>query len=304
MENNNIFAKMNVVRTELSKYLKKGGKNNYSNYSYFQLDDFIPTLLQLCNDNGLFTQFWIGRDKVEMPTETVEVTTTDSESNTINTKTIKENFQYAEFAHLMIYDVESQDTMEFTKETANCSLSGAQPIQNLGSKTTYMKRYMYMDAFEIVENDKIEEETGKPAPKVEKKTTKSSKPKVEAVATQPVYTEAPTVESMYEVNNMVEPTIAYNTGSGLAASSTPISMEATQPTNVSPVVEASVEVQTEALMSMETKMELANMFKEAGLDPRTTIAEFTQALGVQDVPFLKESDKERIIELFNKKVGK
>jgi hypothetical protein len=43
MENNNIFAKMNVVRTELSKYLKKGGKNNYSNYSYFQLDDFIPT---------------------------------------------------------------------------------------------------------------------------------------------------------------------------------------------------------------------------------------------------------------------
>ena len=108
---------------------------------------------------------------------------------------------------------------------------------------------------------------------------------------------------MYEANNITEPTIAYNTGSGLAVSPTPISMEATQPTNVSPVVEASVEVQTEALMSMETKMELANMFKEAGLDPRTTIAEFTQALGVQDVPFLKESDKERIIELFNKKIG-
>lgn len=291
MENNNIFAKMNVVRTELSKYLKKGGKNNYSNYSYFQLDDFIPTLLQLCNDNGLFTQFWIGRDKVDMPTETVEVTTTDSEGNTINTKTIKENFQYAEFAHLMIYDVESQDTMEFTKETANCSLSGAQPIQNLGSKTTYMKRYMYMDAFEIVENDKIEEETGKPAPKVEKKTTKSSKPKVEAVATQPVYTEAPTVEAMYEANvqgtwvPQNEPVIA------------PVE------TTMQPTIEASVEVQTEALMSMETKLELANMFKEAGLDPRTTIAEFTQALGVQDVPFLKESDKERIIELFNKKIG-
>jgi hypothetical protein len=291
MENNNIFAKMNVVRTELSKYLKKGGKNNYSNYSYFQLDDFIPTLLQLCNDNGLFTQFWIGRDKVDMPTETVEVTTTDSDGNTITTKTVKENFQYAEFAHLVIYDVESQDTMEFTKETANCSLSGAQPIQNLGSKTTYMKRYMYMDAFEIVENDKIEEETGKPEPKVEKKTTKTSKPKVEAVATQPVYTEAPTVEAMYEANvqgtwvPQNEPVIA------------PVE------TTIQPTIEASVEVQTEALMSMETKMELANMFKEAGLDPRTTIAEFTQALGVQDVPFLKESDKERIIELFNKKIG-
>jgi hypothetical protein len=301
MENNNIYAKMNVVRTELSKYLKKGGKNNYSNYSYFQLDDFMPTLLQLCNDNGLFTQFWIGRDEVEMPSEIVEVTTTDAEGRPAITKTIKENFSYMEFAHLLVIDVETKEEIEFTKETANCSLSGAQPIQNLGSKTTYMKRYMYMDAFEIVENDKIEEETGKPAPKVEKKTTKSSKPKVEAVATQPVYTEAPTVEAMYEANNMVEPTIAYSTGSSLAASPTPISMEVTQPTNVSPVVEASVDVQTEALMSMETKMELANMFKEAGFDPRTTIAEFTQALGVQDVPFLKESDKERIIELFNKK---
>lgn len=297
MENNNIFAKMNVVRTELNKTLEKGGKNNYSHYDYFQLQDFIPTLLRLCNDNGLFTQFWIGRDKVEMPTETVEVTTTDAEGRTITTKTTKENFQYAEFAHLVVYDVESGDTIEFTKETAACSLSGAQPIQNLGSKTTYMKRYMYMDAFEIVEGDKIEEMTGAPEPKVEKKTTKASKPKVEPVATQPVYTEAATVEEMATVNNGWVP-------QNEPITTAPINMGVTQPTNVSPVVEASVEVQTEALMSMETKLELANMFKEAGLDPRTTIAEFTQALGVQDVPFLKESDKERIIELFNKKVGK
>ena len=291
MENNNIFAKMNVVRMELNKTLEKGGKNTHSHYDYFQLQDFIPTLLRLCNEHGLFTQFWIGRDKVDMPTETVEVTTTDAEGNTITTKTIKENFQYAEFAHLLVTDVESQDTIEFTKETANCALPAAQPIQNLGSKTTYMKRYMYMDAFEIVESDKIEEMTGAPEPKVEKKTTKSTKPKVEAVATQPVYTEAPTVEAMYEANvqgtwvPQNEPVIA------------PVE------TTMQPTIEASVEVQTEALMSMETKLELANMFKEAGLDPRTTIAEFTQALGVQDVPFLKESDKERIIELFNKKIG-
>lgn len=296
MENNNIFAKMNVVRTELNKTLEKGGKNNYSHYDYFQLQDFIPTLLRLCNDNGLFTQFWIGRDKVKMPTETVEVTTTDAEGHTITTKTTKDNFQYAEFAHLVVYDVESGDTIEFTKETAACSLSGAQPIQNLGSKTTYMKRYMYMDAFEIVEGDKIEEMTGAPEPKVEKKTTKASKPKVEPVATQPVYTEAATVEEMATVNNGWVP-------QNEPIATAPINMEVTQPTNVSPVVEASVEVQTEALMSMETKLELANMFKEAGLDPRTTIEEFTRALGVQDVPFLKESDKERIIELFNKKIG-
>lgn len=306
MENNNIFAKMNVVRTELSKSLKKGGKNDYSHYDYFQLDDFIPQLLQLCNANGLFTQFWIGKDKVELPTKTVEVTSTDESGHVIVTKTVEENFSYAEFAHLLVTDVESQETLEFTKETANCTLSGAQPIQNLGSKSTYMKRYMYMDAFEIVESDKIEEMTGAPAPKVEKKTTKSSKPKVEAVATQPVYTEATSVEEMNAYNNATpsvqgtwvpqsEP-VSQPTAAQMVAN-----MEAKS--TIQPTIEASVEVQTEALMSMETKLELANMFKEAGLDPRTTIAEFTQALGVQDVPFLKESDKERIIELFNKKIG-
>ena len=304
MENNNIFAKMNVVRTELNKTLEKGGKNNYSHYDYFQLQDFIPTLLRLCNDNGLFTQFWIGRDKVEMPTEIVEVTTTDAEGHTITTKTTKENFQYAEFAHLVVYDVESGDTIEFTKETAACSLSGAQPIQNLGSKTTYMKRYMYMDAFEIVEGDKIEEMTGAPEPKVEKKakTTKTSKPKVEAVATQPVYVEAPTVEAAYEANvqgtwvPQSEPVAVQPTAAEMVAQ-----MESKS--TMQPTIEASVEVQAEQLMSLDTKSMIANMIKEAGLEPREEIVNFARELGT-DVPLLKESDKDRIIELFNKKVGR
>ena len=290
MENNNIFAKMNVVRTELNKTLEKGGKNNYSHYDYFQLQDFIPTLLRLCNDNGLFTQFWIGRDKVEMPTEIVEVTTTDTEGHTITTKTTKENFQYAEFAHLVVYDVESGDTLEFTKETAPCSLSGAQPIQNLGSKTTYMKRYMYMDAFEIVEGDKIEEMTGATEPKVEKKAkTTTSKPKVTPVATQPVYVEAPTVEAMYEANTQPAPVVEQ--------------VSAQVSSQVQPTIEASVEVQAEQLMSLDTKSMLANMIKEAGLEPREEIVNFARELGT-DVPLLKESDKDRIIELFNKKVQK
>lgn len=304
MENNNIFAKMNVVRTELNKTLEKGGKNNYSHYDYFQLQDFIPTLLRLCNDNGLFTQFWIGRDRVEMPTEIVEVTTTDAEGHTITTKTTKENFQYAEFAHLVITDIATGDELEFTKETANCALQGAQPIQNLGSKTTYMKRYMYMDAFEIVEGDKIEEMTGAPEPKVEKKakTTKTSKPKVEVVATQPVYVEAPTVEAAYEANvqgtwvPQSEPVTVQPTAAEMVAQ-----MESKS--TMQPTIEASVEVQAEQLMSLDTKSMIANMIKEAGLEPREEIVNFARELGT-DVPLLKESDKDRIIELFNKKVGR
>lgn len=282
MENNNIFAKMNVVRTELSKNLEKSGKNDYSHYDYFQLADFIPTLLKLCNDNGLFTQFWIGRDKVELPTKKTRVTTNDDDGKVVVTETIEENFQYVEQAHLVVYDVESEDTIEFTKETRECSLSAAQPIQNLGSKTTYMKRYMYMDAFEIVENDKIEEETGKPEPKIEKKATKASKPKVEAVKTQPevvgtwVPQETPVVEPVPVVQPTVEASIE----------------EATE-----------IQTNTEDLMSMETKIMLANKIKEVGLDPREEIMNMAKELGT-DVPLLKESDKDKILEILNKKVGK
>ena len=48
---------------------------------------------------------------------------------------------------------------------------------------------------------------------------------------------------------------------------------------------------------------LANMIKEAGLEPRDEIVNFARELGT-DVPLLKESDKDKIIELLNKKVGR
>ena len=95
----------------------------------------------------------------------------------------EENFEYKEFAHLLAVNLDDEeDTIELTKETANVQLQASQPIQNLGGKTTYMKRYMYMDLLEINENDKVEEETGKPV-KVETKTTTRKTTKKPAVST-------------------------------------------------------------------------------------------------------------------------
>ena len=50
------------------------------------------------------------------------------------------------------------------------------------------------------------------------------------------------------------------------------------------------------LMTMETKLELANKIKELGGDPRTKILEIAKKLGT-DVPLLKESDKDTIISM-------
>ena len=260
-------SKINEIRYELSKEMNKSGKNDYSKYSYFQLKDFMPQALELFNDKGVYTEFWISRDRYDLPGKTT-ITRAFNENgevyNEIETK--EENFEYKEFAHLLAVNLDDEeDTIELTKETANVQLQASQPIQNLGGKTTYMKRYMYMDLLEINENDKVEEETGKPV-KVETKTTTRKTTKKPAVST---------------VSTKVEPV--------------PEPVKQELPTNQTGE-EVTQQVDASDLMTMETKLMLANRIKELGGDPRTKILEIAKQLGT-DVPLLKESDKDTIISM-------
>ena len=286
MENNNLYAKLNVVRTELSKSLKKGGRNNYSNYDYFQLEDFMPQAIQLCNENGLFTQFWIDKEKVEMPSTKTTNNIINDEGVITGTSYIEQdNFVYVEYAHVLVIDVENpENQIEFKKETRECAVQAAQPIQNLGSKSTYMKRYMYFDVFEINQNDSIEENTGKPE-KVESKPTKksSSKPKVTEVSTKPV---EPTPVQVAPVQTS-EPTAREMLNN----------LEAQAP--IDPV---ETTVNTDELMSMQTKMEIAQAITKAGFNARDMIVELAREIGT-DVPLLKESDKDKILNLLESKKG-
>lgn len=268
----NLYVKLNEIRLELSKEMNKSGKNNYSKYDYFQLKDFMPKAIEKCNELGLFTKFWIDKEKVELPTKkTTQYIFDDNGEKSGEIVTEEENFKYVEYAYLQILDTDSDEELLFQKETADCNLSGAQPIQNLGGKTTYMKRYMYMDVFEINESDKVEEATGKPI-KVETKATTTKKPVVKKVETKSV---EPVVDIKSEVTPVVE--------------------EKSEKTSDS--------VNTEDLMSMETKIMIAGKIKEIGLDPRTEIVEFAKELGT-DVPLLKESDKDKILEILENKASK
>lgn len=291
--NNNLYAKLNVVRVELSKDLEKSGKNNYSKYDYFQLKDFMPRAIELCNEQGLFTKFWIDKEKIELPSKKVTQygLNADGERCEYETVTEEKNFQYVEYAYVLVVDVESGAEELFKKETREVTLQASQPIQNLGGKNTYMKRYMYMDVFEINENDSVEEETGAPVnveTKVETKTKSRKKPAVQEVSTKPAENITP-YDFMPQTTMQVAPQEVPVTAPVVSA-----------PVEVAPQI---TEQSTEDLMSMETKISLAETIKNAGLDPRTAIIEFAQALGT-DVPFLKESDKDKILEMINKKVGK
>lgn len=257
-------SKLLAIRLELLGDLGKSGENKFSHYDYFQLKDFIPQIIRLCDKHGVYTKFWMDYEKIALPGKVTTQITEDGKEITIR----EENFDYKEFAYLKAINLENPEEEElYKKETASVRIQGAQDIQNHGGKSTYMKRYMYMDMFEIVENDFVEENTGAPT-KVETKTAPkaTSKPVTKPVATK------------------VEPTTPNET----------VTTEA--PTT-------SVVQNTEGeLMTMDHKVELSNYMKEKGLDPRTTIVDAAKHVGV-DVPYLKEEHFEVIKKFVDEKVG-
>lgn len=131
----NIYQKLQTARVELQRMkLKMSGKNDYSRYSYYELSDLLPAINELCLKHDLFTRFIVIQDRREK-------------------------------AILTLYNA-SQPTekIDFIIPTAEVEIGkkkdgtgGAEPIQNLGGKTTYLRRYLMMIAFEVIESDLVEQ---------------------------------------------------------------------------------------------------------------------------------------------------
>lgn len=117
----NIYGKIQLVKEQfLKRNVKKSGKNKFANYSYYELADIIPNIIELCNQQGLFTKFTFTKEE----------------------------------ARLEIRNVEKYDEFEFyTSPMEELELKGANRIQALGGVETYQRRYLLMAAFDIIEND-------------------------------------------------------------------------------------------------------------------------------------------------------
>ena len=51
----NIFEKIQTVRVRLAQDgLKKGKKNEYAGYTYYEMGDFLPRLMALCEECKIF----------------------------------------------------------------------------------------------------------------------------------------------------------------------------------------------------------------------------------------------------------
>ena len=124
----NIFEKINKVKYGiLSAKLKKSGYNKFSNFNYYELADITPTIIALCNENKLMTQFTFDND----------------------------------YARLIIIDVEKpMDVLAYTSPMKELQIKGANEIQALGGVETYQRRYLYMMAFDIIEADMFDATSG------------------------------------------------------------------------------------------------------------------------------------------------
>ena len=127
----NVCQKIQQVRVDLvNKNLKKTGNNTYSKFTYYELGDFLPTLNELNNKVGLMTKFTIKRKTARL-----------------------DIFDCDNMEHIISFHAPTA-TVEIGKKKDGTG--GAEPIQNLGGQITYMRRYLLMMAYEIVESDYVD----------------------------------------------------------------------------------------------------------------------------------------------------
>jgi hypothetical protein len=121
----NVFKKLQDARVKLhNTQLHKSGKNSFAKFNYFELADFIPTVTKIFNELGL-----------------CGVVSFNNEA-----------------AYLTIYnaDGEKDDFITFTSPLVMANMDRVQPIQSLGATHTYLRRYLWLMAMEIVENDLVD----------------------------------------------------------------------------------------------------------------------------------------------------
>jgi hypothetical protein len=133
-----VYSKLQKARVLLQEQpLKKSGFNSFAGFKYFELGDFLKQTNIIFDNLGLCPVFSISEG----------------------------------IATLRIFDSEFGGVVYFRSPTAEAGTGKAPPIQALGSMHTYLRRYLYLNAMELVENDIVDATIKKDEPKSAKPIT-------------------------------------------------------------------------------------------------------------------------------------
>ena len=119
-----IYKKLSDAREHFHELeLRKTGHNRFAGYKYFELGDFLIPALHVLKMYGIVSVISFGK----------------------------------EIATMKLIDIDKPDEfIEITSPMSSAALKGAHEIQNLGAVQTYLRRYLWVAALEIVEHDAID----------------------------------------------------------------------------------------------------------------------------------------------------
>ena len=122
-----VHKKLMAARLELQgRKLNKSGHNKFAGYKYFELGDFLPSIQEIFAQQGLC-------GVVSFLPDVAVLTITDMDDGT--------------YIHI-------------NSPMSSAALKGCHEVQNLGAVQTYLRRYLWVTAMEIVEHDALDATTG------------------------------------------------------------------------------------------------------------------------------------------------
>jgi len=141
----NIYHKLNVARAKFhAADIKKTGHNKFAGYKYFELADFIVPALSIFDEVGLTSIISFGIESATMTIINVD---------------------------------KPEERIVISSPMSTAALKGCHEVQNLGAVETYIRRYLWVAALEVVEHDALDATTGAAEPvKKEEKKPEPKKP--------------------------------------------------------------------------------------------------------------------------------
>lgn len=122
-----VLNKLNMARRKFhAQQIKKTGHNSFAGYDYFELGDFLIPALSIFDELELSAVVSFG----------------------------------VELATMTLTDLEDGTQFVITSPMSTAKLKACHEVQNLGAVQTYLRRYLWVAALEIVEHDAIDSSPG------------------------------------------------------------------------------------------------------------------------------------------------
>lgn len=292
----NVKAKLQLARVMLQEEnLKKTGDNKFANFMFFQLEDFLPKVNEIFAKLGLHSEFSITPEIIAYEEKSIVCVENGNLINITKTPILKE------MATLIITDILKPDDVEVYEMEVAPLERGNNTKQNTyqaaGGRNTYYKRYLYMNALEIVEKDESDTVLGRPDVNYQQPNM-TPYDFIPQQPTQPIMQSAPINPNLGQNSPMTAQPVddnVYTTDMGVPMGAPEISNQ------VAEAIEQATEqiANEQAPLSTESKMEIMGLVNQKGLNGATIIGDFCKQNGLKGPHDLLEIHKQPLLDMIN-----